>query len=633
MRPRPRFKRPLILICVFLITLKLITLSWRTLAVIQQVSLIGTSPRLEVILAQYDDLAGALRDLDSEVKFLYPILRLGQGDIAAVPDLTSIALETMAAARPMLPLVTAAQHYQTDPTAQNWAALLQVAQSVPWQDVQNHLGNTRPYRAHLATLEGLSSRLAKIVRAAQDALTFGEAAAELAPHAVSTLGDGRAHRLIVVAQNNDELRATGGFLTALAVITIQPDGQLETEFLNSYAVDDPHRLAGNPAPPPGMLFGMDIPKWVFRDSNWSPDFPTTAKLAVSLFSMGRHQEPEAVIAVNMNVVRTVVDAIGPIRVNGIDNPVNGDGLVRQMRQAWDIKPGTTTSAGAKDFLKPFLDAIGSAIIASDTNAKLELLSSMRQSLARRDMLLYASQPSIQAVLVEHDWAGVVQKPDGDYLLLVDSNIGYNKVSALVYQRLEYHVSLVEPQQPFAQVSIQYDNFSPEVPCTEHVSAGAGTYEQRMVACYWNALRLFVPDGSHLLAHNLKDIPAALTPVRHDIPGIMSAYSDESGHTIFEGYMLIPAGQERILQLVYRLPPTVLRSERGIETYRLVVQKQPGSPVYPLRVSIDLPVGAQLLSATPPLTAQNGQTISFSVEAVDRDTAFSIQFKAVGSPLP
>jgi len=98
-------------------------------------------------------------------------------------------------------------------------------------------------------------------------------------------------------------------------------------------------------------------------------------------------------------------------------------------------------------------------------------------------------------------------------------------------------------------------------------------------------------------------------------------------------MLIPAGQERILQLVYRLPPTVLRSEGGIETYRLVVQKQPGSPAYPLRVSIDLPAGAQLLSATPPLTAQNGQTISFSVEAVDRDTAFSIQFRAVGSPLP
>jgi Protein of unknown function (DUF4012) len=632
MKTKLSMRRALLITCIALVLLKVALISARVWSVVEQVRAIQTLGNLQGLSEHYGSLVTAFRNLDGEVSFLYPILQRLPGDIQLIPDLAAITREVVATTPELPELGLYAQRYAADPTPQNWTGLLTFARSISWQDIHTALANTQPSRRHMLSLSGLSDRAARLVRTGDDILTLAEGVTAQLPRVLDVLSDGQVHRVLVIAQNNDELRATGGFLTAVNILTITPDGRLTSEFLNSYAVDDLNRLAQYPAPPAGMLFGMNLTKWLFRDMNWSPDFPTTARQLARSFSMGRGQELDAVIAVNLNVVRQIVDAIGPIQVNGIDGSLDGDGVIAQMRRAWNLTPETFANADAKDFLRPFLEALATAAKTSGVSAKLSLLSAMRQALTRRDLMLYARDAALQKFMASEGWDGALRETSADYLMVVDSNIGFNKVNPRIQEQLDYHVNLAAPGQPFAQVLIRYTNTSPQLPCTEHVSSGTGTYEQRMTACYWDNVRLYVPRGARLLAHNLEDIPAKWSPVRHLLPGVVSVYAEDN-HTVLEGYALVPTGQDKTVHMIYRLPDRVLETTATSTTYRLIIQKQPGSPAYPVHVSLDLPPGAEILSTVPTAAGQRGQTITFFIETMDQDAEFTISYRPPPSPRP
>ena len=61
---------------------------------------------------------------------------------------------------------------------------------------------------------------------------------------------------------------------------------------------------------------MGIDLWVFRDSNWSPDFPVAARQAISLYTQTRGGTIDGVIALNQQVVEALVDGLGPLTIDG-----------------------------------------------------------------------------------------------------------------------------------------------------------------------------------------------------------------------------------------------------------------------------------------------------------------------------
>ena len=51
---------------------------------------------------------------------------------------------------------------------------------------------------------------------------------------------------------------------------------------------------------------MGIDLWVFRDSNWSPDFPVAARQAISLYTQTRGGTIDGVVALNQQVVEALL---------------------------------------------------------------------------------------------------------------------------------------------------------------------------------------------------------------------------------------------------------------------------------------------------------------------------------------
>ena len=136
--------------------------------------------------------------------------------------------------------------------------------------------------------------------------TFGE-------YFLST--DGKQRTLLVLFQNNLEIRPGGGFIGAFAVVKLK-DGKIssmETHDLSNFD----GRIPDTFEPPYPMKETLHINAWKLRDSNYSPDFETNAKKAEAFYYLGGGQEQfDGVVGVTANMFTSILKITGPIQIEG-----------------------------------------------------------------------------------------------------------------------------------------------------------------------------------------------------------------------------------------------------------------------------------------------------------------------------
>ncbi len=117
----------------------------------------------------------------------------------------------------------------------------------------------------------LHPRLAGLLARVDPLLPLARAGLQASQAAPGLLGADKPVAYLILAQNNHELRATGGFISGAGLIRIDKGNIVELKLTDSYAIDDlsqPH-----PAPPAALASQMGAQILLLRDSNWSPDFP------------------------------------------------------------------------------------------------------------------------------------------------------------------------------------------------------------------------------------------------------------------------------------------------------------------------------------------------------------------------
>lgn len=87
----------------------------------------------------------------------------------------------------------------------------------------------------------------------------------------------RKQTYLVLLQNNMELRPTGGFIGSFALLTFNKGQLLDFEVRDVYSTDG--QLKGHVEPPTELKEHLGEAGWYLRDSNWDPDFPTSAARA------------------------------------------------------------------------------------------------------------------------------------------------------------------------------------------------------------------------------------------------------------------------------------------------------------------------------------------------------------------
>jgi hypothetical protein len=424
---------------------------------------------------------------------------------------------------------------------------------------------------------------------------------------------------LIMAQNEDEIRPTGGFITGAGLLTVE-DGQiLDLTFQDANVVDDWRNKPYDAPPEPlTQLMGLDL--FLFRDANFWPDFPTSAERAMQLYSYGQNAAPlDGVIAIDQTFVAMMVGVTGPISIPDLEMTVNRQNTIASLREAWGSDEEEAVQdwvATRKDFLGPLAQAMRVELL-SNLRAldPLFLADTIHRAAAEKHLQIYVRDPQVAAVLHEVGWDGSIEAPaSGDFLMVVDTNVGYNKVNPLIEQAITYDVQLAEDGTGTAALALRYRHTGDErdEPCSQDVSYGAGiTYEALMQRCFWNYLRLYTPAGSRLLEGSEHRRPPGTFAFGEGWSGQAQTVENEAGLATFANFFVLPPGQSLTSSYRYALPQ--IATGETEKEYRLQVYKQAGQRPQPLEIQVTLPSRATLLETNPAATTVEGQTILFQTD--------------------
>jgi hypothetical protein len=287
---------------------------------------------------------------------------------------------------------------------------------------------------------------------------------------------------------------------------------------------------------------------------------------------------DGAIALDLEAARLMVGALGPLNLAGVEGPVTAENAIAKMQQSWE-SPATSQASiqggseawwlRRKDFMGELMSvALGKLQSGADLNPTA-LARALLAMLNERHLQIAVDDPVLSDLLAERGWDGALQPREGnDFLAVVDSNVGFNKVNAAVKPDLAYRVAQ-ESNGVEAALTIVYTHTAPALqtsqPCDRTPLYGH-SYDDLVQRCYWDYLRVYVPAGSELLeADGLKRAVAA--------PG-------ERGTTVLAGDFELRPSEQHTVTLRYRLPFAAASTP-----YRLDVRKQGGALPSPLSVAI------------------------------------------------
>jgi hypothetical protein len=430
----------------------------------------------------------------------------------------------------------------------------------------------------------------------------------------------------VLIQNEDELRATGGFISGVARITLEGAAVEELVFEDSYAIDDfsfPY-----PDPPQPLLDYMLTELWLLRDSNWSPDWPTSAQAAIDLYTISREAEIDGVLAIDQRAIRLLIDALGPLYVEGYPEPISGANVIAIARQTWEQgqEEGGDWWWHRKDFMVSVMQAAVERLSGGlDQAALYRLYKAAMAALDEKHVLVYLREPGAAALVSELGWDGAVRDDPGDYLLVVDTNLGFNKANALVTRELLYVVDLSDPALPQASLTVRHHHpATPREASCRHEPRYDETYAQMMERCYWDYLRVYVPSASTLTDATPHAVPAAALLSGRPSPAKVTVGPPEQGRNVFATLLLLHPSETLETRFEYSLPQSVWVVREPQPEYVLLIQKQPGTHATPVHVQVELPEGLTLIHSEPEPASQTASTLEYAL-VLERDQMLRLIF--------
>ncbi len=390
------------------------------------------------------------------------------------------------------------------------------------------------------------------------AVKEGKDALKMTPQA---LGASSPKTYLLLFQNDKEIRATGGFMTAYAFLSLN-NGQV-----SSTISDDIYRLDEKllnvcltkicPLTPPAPIVkylpevsGKPRSAWSMRDSNLSPDVPTSAKQFEKMYEfLGEGLPFDGIIFIDTQVVEQLIELTGPIEVYGtrysaeIDKRCNCPNVIYELESYAEI-----AAKGEKD-RKAVLGVLMQQILARSIGADVEKLPQLIQTIAdlanHKHVMFYMHDSNNQKAFSKLNWIGEIKNPDNDYLHINDSNFAGGKSNIYVEQSITQEINVQKDGTVKKKISIEYKN-----------PQAFNTWLNGINRDY---VRFYAPLGSKLISS--KGSENAVTTI------------EDLGKTVFEAFIQVRPQNTRKLEIEYAIP-YVPKGE-----YKLLIQKQPGAKYF------------------------------------------------------
>ena len=411
--------------------------------------------------------------------------------------------------------------------------------------------------------------------------------------ALNNIFGGSGYRkYLLVFQNQNEMRPTGGFIGSFALMEVENGELISLSVPPGGSYDLQGQLEKFVEPPEQMLPIID--RWHFRDANWFADFPTSAKKLMWFYRHSRQVSTDGVIAINAEVLSRVLNITGPIKdekrnvvltsSNAIDTIQD---IVENGEEKAQHKPKQILSDMAPKFIDQFKN-----LQPQDT---IKILGNLQQAMEQKEIQAYFVDEKPKQLVKKLGWDGSILKTDNqDYLMVVNSNIGGQKSDAKIEQTISHEAVVQNDGDVVVTVTIERTHKGQ----VDEPFYGAANIDY---------LRIYVPQKSNLLRAGgftmieEKSFKAPLKIAKKDetIKNIEkeigydalsgTKITDEMGKTAFGNWVVTKPGKTTKVYFTYKLPFSVfdkkyktskkwynvMQNNLSYSDYQLVIQKQSG----------------------------------------------------------
>jgi len=395
------------------------------------------------------------------------------------------------------------------------------------------------------------------------------------------LGGNGPRKYIFLFQNNQEMRATGGFIGSYGILDIF-NGRIRKFFVDG--IFNPDGQLTEKVIPPIPIQKISA-AWSLHDSNWFPNFPVSAEKAAWFYEKTGGPTVDGVITMTPTVMQKLLEITGPIEMPDYNLTVNSDNFVETVQNEVETNYDKEMNQPKKilaDLAPLLLDKIFNAKNVSQIGA---VMNALVESLNEKQILIYSKNYDIEKKLSEIGWSGEILKTRKDYISVINSNINGFKTDGVIDETIVHQAEIQDDGSVIDTVSI-----------TRHHNGGNSKFD------WWNKvnadyMRVYVPKGSVLISadgqtreFNSPPLDYASLNFKHD-PQIQieddgikidqdsgTRIYDEEEKTVFANWVYVSPQETVVIKYKYLLPFKIFlgNNQKSADTYSLLAQKQSGS---------------------------------------------------------
>ena len=252
--------------------------------------------------------------------------------------------------------------------------------------------------------------------------------------------------LLVILQNNDELRPTGGFIGTYGLVNIKNGKTTTIVTEDVYHLDMPCIGKLMTTPPDPIKKYMKVEYWWLRDANFSPDFPTSAKQVETMF-MAESEcagkpavKPAAVMAINPDLIADLLGLVGPITVDGVTYDRSNFQPLLQYTVEVAYVDKNVSSWNRKEVINSVVSELEDRLVKLPTSRLPEILKILQENIAKRNLQVYFDNSEQEQIANNLNLTGEIKNTSGDYLMVVDANLAAFKSDSVMRKNVTYQLT-------------------------------------------------------------------------------------------------------------------------------------------------------------------------------------------------
>ncbi len=436
---------------------------------------------------------------------------------------------------------------------------------------------------------------------------------------LAVLGAERQREYLLLLENNDEIRPTGGFIGSLALINIDRGIVEKVDVKSVY--DQDGQLRDYIAPPDPLRPITD--RWFLRDANWFIDWKLSATKIAEFFEKEGGTTVDGIIALTPEVIQQLLIITGPIEVPEWNITVDAESLVAVTQDLVTYSYDRAQNR-PKQFLADLTPQLLKRIFAGDPRSTLAVLDVLARMIQEKQLLINFRDSAEQARLTQLGWSSDFPDNEQGFLHVNNANIGGHKSDQFIEQEIDYRSTILENGDVDVVVTIRRTHNGPSEALQLPYPSGENPAFKNNIIYQ----RVLVPRAAQLLeatgfsrqsevprpleikqGKNSLTVTDAILRADPDIAEWQrtqlvhpsgTIIGQEAGYTSFANWMITKPGATVVGLYHYIIPqhailPSLLKPANSYSVY---LGKQAGDTRTNLRVEIMLPESVRLVHTVP-----------------------------------